>query len=140
MPERGPEADTAADPIREAAEIVDRDRAAQIAGQRQGMPSLYTCTDCGGTLWQVGEPELLLFRCHVGHTLTGELLLADQIRAAEDALWRAIRTLTDQTVLGRELARYARDQGNETEADRCEAVARAVEHKAQALRALAEAE
>src|SRR4051794_3896771 len=38
-------------PIRDAVEAVGRDRAAQIEGARPGLPSLFTCPECGGTLW-----------------------------------------------------------------------------------------
>lgn len=125
-------------PIREAVETVERDRAAQVEGAREGRPSLFTCPDCGGTLWQVDEPELLQFRCHVGHIVSGEALLRGQSEAAENSLWYTIRTLNDKMVLARELAAYARDRGEEADAHRFEEQARAAEERGQTLRQIAE--
>jgi two-component system chemotaxis response regulator CheB len=95
------------DPIRDSVESVKSDRVRQIEGAREGRPSLFTCPECGGVLWQVKEPELVQFRCHVGHIVSGEHLLVEQGNAAEDALWTAIRTLEDRSVLGRQLSRFA---------------------------------
>lgn len=126
------------DPIREAVEIVEQDRAAEIAGERRGQPSLFTCPDCGGTLWQVDEPELITFRRHVGHILSGEWLFQAQTTAVENALWTAARTLVDKAVLGRQLARKARDLGQEEAAARFERQARAAEAEAGGVRRLVE--
>lgn len=129
---------TSNEPITQAIETVERDRQAQIAGERLGRPSLYTCPDCSGLLWQVNETELVQFRCHVGHILTGESLLAGQTAAAENSLWYTIRTLTDQMVLARELAETARRQGNSEAAAEFEARVQAAEQKSLALRQIAE--
>jgi two-component system chemotaxis response regulator CheB len=125
-------------PITQAIETVELDRQAQITGNRLGRPSLYTCPDCSGLLWQVNESELIQFRCHVGHILTGESLLAGQTAAAENSLWYTIRTLTDQMVLARELAEYARRHGNAEAVAEFEAQAQTAEQKFQALRQVAE--
>lgn len=129
----------APDPVEENAATVERNRAAQIAGGRPDRPSVFTCPDCGGTLWQLDQPELVQFRCHVGHVLTGEALLAGQAQAAENALWYAIRVLTDRMVLARELAEVARRMGEAEAAAGFEALAEAAERQAQALRQVAEA-
>src|SRR5690242_16380704 len=89
-------------PIRDIIETVNQDRKAQIEGARQGRPSLYICPECGDMMWQLAEPEMLQFRCHVGHVFAGEALLQEQTKAAENGLWYTIRTLTDKSVLSRE--------------------------------------
>jgi two-component system chemotaxis response regulator CheB len=124
------------DSIQAAAETVKRDRQEQIAGNRLGEPSIFTCPDCSGTLWQVHETELPVFRCHVGHVLTGEQLLASQSVAAEHAAWVTIRTLTDKMVLARLLAETARQKGIDAEAARFEALAGAAEQQAADFRRL----
>ena len=126
------------DPIARAVERVAQDRAAQIGGERAGRPSIFTCPDCGGTLWQVAEPELLQFRCHVGHILTGQALLAQQASAAENSLWYTIRTLTDSMVLARELAEAARRNGDAGDAAELEGRSDDAERRARALREIAE--
>ena len=126
------------DPMVEAKKTVQNDREAQIEGRRQGQPSLFTCPDCSGTLWQVNEPDLLTFRCHVGHVVTAEKLLEDQTQAAENALWIVIRTLTDNMVLGQQIARVARLRGDHDAAARIDAQARASGDRAGTLRNIAE--
>lgn len=130
--------DPVPDPIREVIEIVEQDRAAQIAGERRGRPSLFTCPDCGGTLWQVDEPDLISFRCHVGHILSGEWLFQAQTTAVENALWTAARTLEDKALLGRQLARKARELGQYEAAARFEQQARAADEKCAEVRRLVE--
>jgi two-component system chemotaxis response regulator CheB len=41
-------------------------------GERDGPPSPFTCPDCGGTLWEIKEPGLVRYRCHVGHGFTAD--------------------------------------------------------------------
>src|SRR5262249_1015862 len=40
-----------------------------------GTPSTLACPDCGGTLWELQEGELIRFRCRVGHAFTAQSLL-----------------------------------------------------------------
>ena len=100
------------DPVGDAIRAVEKDQAEQIEGRRRGMPSFFVCPDCGGSLWQLDEPELVLFRCHVGHILSGAHLFRQQGDLIENALWVAIRTLEDRAVLGRQLARFARTKSD----------------------------
>jgi two-component system chemotaxis response regulator CheB len=53
-----------------------------------------------------------VFRCHAGHAYTGEILAEQQNETVERSLWFAIRTLTDRTLLLRQLARGARERGD----------------------------
>ncbi len=68
-------------------------------------------------MWQVDEQELLRFRCHVGHIYLGETLLAEQTAALEVALWTAVRTFKEKSVLARQLAGRSQ-QGNDSEGAR----------------------
>src|SRR5207248_1873454 len=63
------------------------------AGAQNGEPSEFTCPECGGTLWEQPEGNLLRFRCRVGHAYSTESLLADQRHALEGALWGAVVAL-----------------------------------------------
>lgn len=124
--------------VRDAAEIVERDRAAQIAGVRLGRPALFTCPDCNGTLWQVDDRDVLQFRCHVGHILAGVKLFEEQTRSSENALWCAVRTLADKAVLGQQLAHEARERGDSDAAAALEEQAQRAQQKSDALRQIAE--
>jgi two-component system chemotaxis response regulator CheB len=41
---------------------------------RQGAPSVFACPECGGTLWELHDDDLLRFRCRVGHAFSAESL------------------------------------------------------------------
>jgi two-component system chemotaxis response regulator CheB len=69
-----------------------------------GTPSVFSCPECRGTLWEVGAAELARFRCRVGHAYTAESLVAQQDDALEDALWAALRALEEHATLARRMA------------------------------------
>jgi two-component system chemotaxis response regulator CheB len=108
------------DPIEKLPAVVDRDMDQQIHGERRGAVSVFTCPECGGGLWQVDESAELRFRCHVGHAYSGEVLLAEQNDALEAALWTAVRTYRDKSVLARQLAHRQRARGDLATAERFE--------------------
>ncbi|MBN9121173.1 MAG: chemotaxis protein CheB [Planctomycetes bacterium] len=99
------------DPIEKAAHTVEETMAAQSRNERRGQVAPFTCPECGGSLWQVDEPRLIQFRCHVGHAYNGEALLAEQSEALEAALWTAVRTFREKSVLGRQMADAERRKG-----------------------------
>jgi two-component system chemotaxis response regulator CheB len=108
------------DPIDKMPEVVDRDMAQQARNGRRGDVSIFTCPECGGALWQVDEKNLIRFRCHVGHAYGGEVLLSEQTETLEAALWTAVRTFKEKSVLARQLAHHERSEGNANTADRFE--------------------
>jgi two-component system chemotaxis response regulator CheB len=109
-----------ADPIERMPGVVDRTMEAQARDERRGEVSTFICPECGGSLWQVDEPKLMRFRCHVGHAYDGEALLAGQGEALEAALWTAVRTFREKSVLGRQLAARQRLKGEPGAAARFE--------------------
>ncbi len=106
------------DPLEELERVQEQDAKAQERGQRRGALTVYTCPECGGSLWQVDEKELVQFRCHVGHVYHGEALLAEQAEILEAALWTAVRTFKDRAVLARQLAEQERGRSNWAAAER----------------------
>jgi hypothetical protein len=108
------------DPIERSEEAVERDRHAQVSNRRRRALSVFTCPECGGSLWQVDEKELLRFRCHVGHIYLGEALLAEHTAALEAALWTAVGTFKDKSVLARQLAARHTAEGHPESAARFE--------------------
>jgi two-component system chemotaxis response regulator CheB len=99
------------DPIERMPEVVDRDMDQQARNERRGKVSTFTCPECGGALWQVDDAGLIQFRCHVGHSYQGETLLTEQSEALEAALWTAVRTFREKSVLARQLAARERERG-----------------------------
>jgi two-component system, chemotaxis family, protein-glutamate methylesterase/glutaminase len=100
----------AKDEIERARQIVEREQEAQIKNERVGQPAIFTCPECGGTLWQADD-AMIQFRCHVGHVYGGGDLLDHQANATEGRLWEVLRYLVDQSILGRQLARKAENDG-----------------------------
>ncbi len=93
------------DPVDRAPRL-ESDDPAQI-----GTPSVFTCPDCGGTLMEVVEGELVRYRCHVGHAFTPLTLLHGQEEQIEDALWSAMRALEESAALRKRSAERALDGG-----------------------------
>jgi len=93
------------------AEMVAGDKAALERGERPGEPTMLTCPDCGGVLWELRNGSLLRFRCHTGHSFTPEGLRLGQQEALDEALWTALRSLEESAALARRLA-YRAGQAN----------------------------
>lgn len=115
-------------------ELVQQDKALLEQGKRPGEPSVITCPDCGGVLWEIDEGELLRFRCHVGHAYSVESLMAGQTDALELALWTAARALEEKASLARRMAARMRRNKSELTAARFESQANDTEERAMLVR------
>ena len=122
------------DPLDQEAALVAQDKAKLETNGRHGEPSMVTCPDCGGVLWEVGEGGLLRYRCHVGHAYTEEGLRAEQASRLEGALWTAVRALEESAALARRLAQRARQGKNTMTAQHFEARAREDAERADLVR------
>ena len=111
---------TMPDPLELSSRKVELDMAAQQNGRRAGHLTVFTCPDCGGSMWQMDEKDLTRFRCHTGHVYYGENLLEEQSSALEAALWTAVRTFKEKTILARQLAERERELGRADAAARFE--------------------
>ena len=89
----------------EASELMD----AQLAVN--GVPTELACPDCGGTLWEREDGDLVRFGCRVGHVYSPESLVAEHGKALEQALWAALRGLEERADLYRRMARRAQAGG-----------------------------
>lgn len=67
-------------------------------------PSRFTCPECHGTLWEVGEERG--YQCRVGHRFSAEVVLAQKTEEIEHAVWTILRALEEKLDL---LERLARD-------------------------------
>jgi two-component system chemotaxis response regulator CheB len=75
---------------------------------RPGKPSVFTCPECHGTLWEADEGGVLRFRCRVGHVYSPDSMLSAQTDEVDRALWVALRTLEERAALAYRLAERAR--------------------------------
>lgn len=69
-----------------------------------GTRTTYTCPECNGTLWQIGNEEPLRFRCHTGHSFTANILLSEQAQSIENAMWSAVRAMEEKVIFSRQMA------------------------------------
>jgi two-component system chemotaxis response regulator CheB len=103
---------------------------------KQMRPSVYTCPECHGTLWEIDEDEVLRFRCRVGHSYTAETMLEDQTDSLERALWAAVRGLEERADIARRIAIRMRSQNRPLAARRFEKKAEAARDGARTIQAL----
>lgn len=75
-----------------------------------GRPSL-TCPACDGPLSELGEPGAASFRCEMGHAYNPDSLLVEQAQMVERALWVALRTLQERSILLTRMAGEAQRRG-----------------------------
>jgi two-component system chemotaxis response regulator CheB len=80
------------------------------SSDRPGRPSVFSCPECHGTLWEADEAGLLRFRCRVGHIYSPEAMFAAQTDEVDRALWTALRTLEERAALAHKLAERARER------------------------------
>lgn len=126
------------DSIETAEEKIARDMAAQERGERQAVPSIYTCPECGGVMWQIDQGWFVAFHCHTGHIYSLQTLLVDQAEALEEALWAAIRSLKEKASLARQMLARQSPGLPPQSAERFREQARAADEHAEILRRLAE--
>jgi two-component system chemotaxis response regulator CheB len=67
----------------------------------------YNCPACGGVLWQMNQPKVNRYRCHVGHAFTGDALLATQSEKIEETLWVTLRMLEERRNLAHAMSKKA---------------------------------
>ena len=95
------------DPRNGAADYTERALAGGGALEMEGRPSRFTCPDCGGSLWDANPDEPGKFRCRVGHSWTTLGLLEQQAATLEQALWTALRALSERADLARRMRDHA---------------------------------
>ncbi len=76
-----------------------------------GVPSSFSCPDCGGVLREVEDGTTPRFRCRTGHAYSAQSLLESQAETVEEALYTAVRALEERADLAERLARSAGSTG-----------------------------
>jgi two-component system, chemotaxis family, protein-glutamate methylesterase/glutaminase len=72
-----------------------------------GEPSLFTCPECHGALIKIRGEQPSRFRCHTGHAFTAESLLAELKESTEAAIWNAMRSLQESSILLKHFAEHS---------------------------------
>jgi two-component system chemotaxis response regulator CheB len=76
-----------------------------------GEPSLFSCPECGGGLWEIKSGDVIRYRCHIGHGYTDHELLQGQQNDIESTLWVALRVMEEKRNLLQKIARTEKEQG-----------------------------
>ena len=92
--------------------IAEMDDAAMTAEDRPGQPSVFSCPDCGGVLWEIEEGDYARFRCRVGHAYSPETMFGAQNDQLDEALWSALKTLEESAAMAKRLAAVERERGH----------------------------
>jgi two-component system chemotaxis response regulator CheB len=75
-----------------------------------GKPSVFSCPECQGVLWEIHDGELVRYRCRVGHAYSLNSIADGQAEALETALWTAVKTLEESVTLSRRLCKRAAEK------------------------------
>jgi chorismate mutase len=76
-------------------------------------PTGLSCPECGGVMSSEHTGTLLQFRCHIGHVLTAETMLAAQFAALETKLAACFAALSERAELCRQMSDAAAAQGQD---------------------------
>jgi two-component system, chemotaxis family, protein-glutamate methylesterase/glutaminase len=98
----------------------------------------FSCPDCGGTLWENQQGEIVHYRCRIGHAYTAQSLIAKHSEAVERAMWSAYRALEERSAMLRRTARRMNERGHAEPAARFERQAEVVERQGLELKSLLE--
>ncbi|MBN3751433.1 chemotaxis protein CheB [Paraburkholderia sp. Tr-20389] len=112
------------------------DRSPVRALQEIAVPSMFTCPDCSGSLWQVKGSRLLRFRCHTGHAYTAGSLESGRRDDVERSLQDAMRALQEREMASRALGEFFGKQGDTAAQTREEEIARRANEAAGLLQSL----
>jgi two-component system chemotaxis response regulator CheB len=123
----------AADQMLDEEEFIQVDRGSSDRPQN-GVPSGFTCPECGGGLWESDEGGLPRYRCRTGHGYSIETLLAEQSGNVEAGMWAALRALEERAALTRRMAARFRARGRRSTAERFERQANAAVEQGVAIR------
>jgi two-component system chemotaxis response regulator CheB len=117
--------------------MIQQDFTEQAQDQRAGQLTMFTCPDCGGSLWQSLSAGGAQFRCHVGHVWGPESLLGHKSEELEAALWMSVRLLEERATLSRQVAARMRStDASESHAGTVEEQADLDERRADSIRDL----
>jgi two-component system chemotaxis response regulator CheB len=101
-------------------------------------PTGFSCPECGGVMSEEHTGTLLQFRCHIGHVLTAETMLAAQFNQVEAKLAACFAALNERAELCRRMGAAAAAQGQD--AASYDAAAKEALERAKAIKTLLESE
>jgi two-component system, chemotaxis family, protein-glutamate methylesterase/glutaminase len=97
-------------------------------------PSVFTCPECHGSLWEIKSVKPRHFRCNTGHAFSASALGLGQDEMLEEAIWAAVRALHEKEVLLKQSAKSASESNREDAAAEHKAAAEQAARYAKLLR------
>ena len=79
-------------------------------------PVAQTCPECGGAMRKRTVGNIVSYHCHIGHSMTGQVLSSIQAERIEDGISAVLRTLNERVDLCRTMERQAEQAGRTDEA------------------------
>jgi two-component system, chemotaxis family, protein-glutamate methylesterase/glutaminase len=79
--------------------------------QNLGEQTVYTCPDCGGSLWELKDGDHTRYRCHVGHAYSQKDLLHEQVHSINASLWTALRLMEQRRNLLNKMSKEEAEKG-----------------------------
>jgi two-component system chemotaxis response regulator CheB len=81
--------------------------------RHNGRPVALGCPECGGGMSSIETGNALHYVCHAGHSYSPQTLLAARDEGVESSLWTAVSALQETVTVLEELARRARQDGDD---------------------------
>jgi two-component system chemotaxis response regulator CheB len=104
------------------------------ANRSRGEVTPFTCPECGGTLWELQEGDVVKLRCRVGHSYTEDSYSREKAVSLEAALWTAATALVEKADFSRRLARRLRAEGHVMSAERYDREAKNAQEQSELVR------
>jgi two-component system chemotaxis response regulator CheB len=101
-----------------------------------GDPSILTCPDCHGTLWEIKDDGKVIYRCRTGHFYGLEGLKLVQDEEIEKTLWSAVRALEESSSLSLTISKQMNKNSLHQGAVLYESKAQEAKKNADALRSI----
>lgn len=106
------------------------------ADDKLGAPSRFTCPECHGALWEIGDGSMLRFRCHVGHAFSADTILVSQHEKIDRLLGTLLRSHQERAALTNCMAKHEPANERHALADHLESRARHYEPDVKIMRIL----
>jgi two-component system chemotaxis response regulator CheB len=97
---------------REEIKIAAEDTALYQDVFQNGELSPYTCPECSGVLAKIRDGDRVRFRCHTGHAVSADSLLASLTENIEASLWNAVRGVDESIMLMNHLGDHFAEVNN----------------------------
>jgi two-component system chemotaxis response regulator CheB len=97
--------------IRLEAAIAAQELAGMKVNDALGTPSPFICPDCGGALWEIEDGKMLRYRCHIGHAISADAVLASRSAEIDRLLSTLLRSHRERAEVARRLSRKERADG-----------------------------